>query len=318
MSRRVKTRMEKARERIAVRRLIALALIFVLSLGGGWGLAHYANMRQLPTEWLGDRPAQGSEDNSQISLPKRMNILLVGTDNRPGEGKARADVIMVASLDRDTGRVALLSVPRDTRVSIPGHGVDKINAAQAYGGVELTCQVVGQLLGINLPYYVETNFNGFEEIIDTLGGVELDVERRMYKPEEGINLKAGPQRLDGKDALAYVRYREYTNGDIDRTEHQQKFLVALAKETLQVKTLVKLPQLIPQLYNSVNTNLPLSQGLELASVVSKLDPSLISTATLPGNFLDLPGVSYWAADPAKTKGIMDRLLMEPLKTEAGA
>lgn len=307
--RRKKTRLDKALARLQVRRLTALALVFLFSLGGGWGIARYLDMRGLPTnDWLSDKPAQGSE---KISLPQRINVLLVGSDYRPGEGRGRSDTIIVASLDRASGRMAVLSVPRDTRVNIPQHGIEKINAAYAYGGVELTQQVVEELLGIKIPYYVETNFNGFVDIIDTLGGVTLDVERSMNYPEENIDLKPGLQRLGGEDALGYVRFRNYTDGDIDRTEHQQKFLVALANEVLQVKTLAKLPQLIPQLYKNVETNLALSQGLELASVAAKLDPSKISTATLPGNFLDIPGASYWAVDPKKAKGMLDSLLLEP-------
>lgn len=304
------SRMQRAEKRLQRRRMIALAVIFCLSLAGGWGLAQCLDLRENPVGWLLDDSASGSPE---IDLPQRMNVLLVGTDKRPGEARARSDTIMVASLDRSSGRIAVLSIPRDTRVNIPGHGFDKINAAHAYGGIELTRQVVSELLGVDLPYYVETDFNGFVEIIDTLGGVTIDVERRMYYPEENIDIRPGLQRLDGEDALGYVRYRYYPNGDVDRTEHQQKFLVALAQEVLQVKTIPKIPQLLPQLYKNVNTNLPLSQGLQLASVAAKLDPSLISTATLPGSFLDLPGVSYWVADPKKTKGMLDSMLVAPVE-----
>jgi LCP family protein required for cell wall assembly len=156
-------------------------------------------------------------------------------------------------VDTKTKQMSLLSIPRDTRVNIPKYGWDKINAADALGGPELSMKVVSNLLDIPEKYYVQANFNGFKDIVDALGGVTLDVEQNMYHEDETdggayeINLKKGVQRLDGDKALQYVRYRDYAMGDIDRTKYQQKFLVALAKEMLQPSTILKLPALVPEI-----------------------------------------------------------------------
>ncbi|MEG3072236.1 MAG: LCP family protein [Candidatus Syntrophopropionicum ammoniitolerans] len=186
-----------------------------------------------------------------IALPKvggkRTNVLLLGIDARDGESMARTDSIIMASIDPKSKQIALLSIPRDTRVKIPGHGMDKINSASVYGGPELTAKVAADLLGIPLKHYVMTDFRGFEGIVDILGGVTIDVEQDMYHlddPGYCINLSKGLQRLDGDKAVQYVRYRGYAAADIERTRQQQKFLMALAKEVLQPATIPKLPKLV--------------------------------------------------------------------------
>jgi LCP family protein required for cell wall assembly len=177
--------------KVLSRTTIFFAVLFIISVGAGWGIAGVADFVNVVNNL--DSMEPGSEDESLPgSLPERINVLVIGSDNRPGETKARSDVLMVASFDQKTGRVAVVSIPRDTRVQIPGYGYNKVNAAYAFGGAKLSRQVVESLLGVEIPYYVATDFNGFKDIIDTLGGVTIDVEQRMYYPEEGINLHAWP------------------------------------------------------------------------------------------------------------------------------
>jgi LCP family protein required for cell wall assembly len=145
-------------------------------------------------------PAQGGtlEDPAGDSgWTGQLDLLLLGTDAREGEAAGRTDTIILASIDTEKGQVFLLSVPRDTRVNIPGYGWDKINSAFAYGGPEMTTRVVSSLLGVPLRYYVLVDFNGFKRVVDTLGGVTIDVEQDMYHedPEDNrayqIDLKKG-------------------------------------------------------------------------------------------------------------------------------
>ncbi|MZP28627.1 LytR family transcriptional regulator [Heliobacterium undosum] len=242
---------------------------------------------------------------TESEIKRRMNVLLLAVDNRPGELDGRTDTIIVASVDRQDKKLYLLSIPRDTRVKISGHGMDKINAAHMYGGVPLTRKTVEELLGIPIDYYVKTDFNGFREIVDTLGGVEIDVEKNMYhnegNPEDLINLKKGLQRLSGKEALQYVRFRSDELGDISRTQRQQKFLHALAKQSLQVNTVWKLPALVPQMVNYVETNLGAGDLVSLAIKAKDWNAGNIIAHTLPGNFVTLNGVSYWQVDPTKSR-----------------
>lgn len=305
-----RSRTERARVRMRWQRALAVVLLFFFSAGCGWSLAWLLDQKGInPVEIAGIAFDSGSAQAS--TLPARLNVLLIGDDRRPEEGRARSDTIIVASFDRTAGRAVLISVPRDTRVYIPGHGPDKINAAYALGGVELTRQVVSALLGIEIPYYVTADFEGFRKAIDALGGVTLEVERRMYYPEEDIDLYPGLQRLDGRNALAYVRFRHYPNGDVDRTEHQRRFLLALAQEVMQPRTLTRLPQLLPVVLQHVHTNLTLSQVLELAALAPQVDLSQVTAMTLPGSFLDLPGVSYWMVDAKKVRETVSTFLQEP-------
>jgi len=169
---------------------------------------------------------------------------------------------------------------------------------------------VEPILGVEIPYYVATNFNGFKDIIDTLGGVTIDVEQKMYYPEEDINLQAGLQRLDGRDALGFVRYRYLPLGDIDRVKNQKKFLMALADEMFKLKTVTKIPQLIPQIQNCVETNFTPGEMLDVALAAAKTDPQAMIVTTLPGDFLEMPGGSYWQVNEKLVSGLLNKL-MEP-------
>lgn len=253
------------------------------------------------------------QDGPPIVEGQRLNVLLLGIDARRGETMARTDSIILASVDPKSKQMSLLSIPRDTRVNIPKHGWDKINSATVYGGPQLSMKVVSELLGIPVKYYVLTNFSGFKDIVDALGGVTLDVEQNMYHEDETdggiyeINLRKGVQRLDGDKALQYVRYRDYDLGDIDRTKYQQKFLVALAKEMLQPSTITRLPKLVPEINRYVKTNLSVGDLVTMSSAARHLGDGNIVCQTLPGRPLDINGGSYWGVDPAEARQMVTNL-----------
>ncbi len=290
-------------------RLIILFLCMLLITAGGY-------------LWANDLLPFGFSEEGGLVINKpvedeayqgRKNILLLGMDAREGETKARTDTIMLASIDTEKNQLAVVSIPRDTRVEIPGHGTEKINSTTLYGGPELAMETVSKLVGVPVEDYVLTNYEGFKEIIDTLGGVTIDVEKRMYHydPQDGgiytINLKPGVQRLDGEKALQYVRYRGYELGDISRTEHQQKFLAALTKEAMQAGTVLKLPKLLPKINDAVGTNISFTEMVKLANAARKMTEANIVSQTLPGTFLDYKGVSYWSVDPDQAQLMVARL-----------
>ncbi|MTI85751.1 MAG: LytR family transcriptional regulator [Firmicutes bacterium] len=245
-----------------------------------------------------------------VDLPG-FNVLLLGTDDREeGDDYSRTDTIIVLNYNDEAKRMSMLSIPRDSRVQIPGSGLDKINAANVYGGPELAAETVSQLIGVNVDKYILTNFYGFKDIVDALGGVTLNVEKNMYKAGEqsyggrfGINLKKGEQRLDGDKALQYVRFRGDGYGDITRTGRQLKFLKALGNEVMQAKTITKLPKLIPELMGNIETNLGPTQLLQLAKAGKNLDNVEMVTQTLPGHFLENAQGSFWAVDQQQAKRV---------------
>ncbi|ATW24242.1 LCP family protein [Candidatus Formimonas warabiya] len=240
-----------------------------------------------------------------IQVKGRINILLLGTDEKLGTN-SRTDTIILASLDTKEKKISLLSIPRDTRVNIPGFGENKVNAANQLGGIELAKETISNLIKVPIDYYVVTNFDGFSAIVDTLGGVEIDVEQNMkYHVYDGdIDLKKGLQRLDGEKALQYVRFRHDKLGDISRTQRQQKFLAALAKEMMQAKNIIKLPVLIPELNKAVETDLKITDMIGLAKDYHNYDVSSITVQTLPGNFVNINGGSYWFVDAEKAHQVV--------------
>ncbi len=245
-------------------------------------------------------------DSELLKDGQRLNVLLLGIDAREDEGMARSDSIILVSVDPKSKQVSLLSIPRDTRVNIPGHGWDKINSATVYGGPELSAKVLSSLLGVSVKHYILTDFSGFKDIVDVLGGVVLDVDQDMYEVLDGdrtdvINLTMGVQRLDGDKALQYVRYRKYDFADIDRTKYQQKFLIALVKEILQPSSIPKLPRLIPEINRYVKTNLSISDMLKMTTAAKSLESFNMVAQTLPGRPIELPDGDYWGVDPVEAE-----------------
>ncbi len=285
------------------KKILAVIAIFIFSFIVGCSLPQLAGLNLRGSgEEVGDEP--------EIAKGEPVNILLLGIDARPGETNARTDTMMLACINPELQKVALISIPRDTRVDIPGSGDNKINSANVVGGPKAACRAVEKLLGTKVDYYVLTNFNGFVNIIDILGGVTIDVEKDMKYLAEGINLKKGVQHLNGKDALAYVRYRGDALADIARTERQQKFLKAVAEEMFKTKTILKIPALLPELKKNVETNMGTKTMLELAKLALKFSPDDLVAQTLPGYFYDDPdtGASYWIVDKTKSKELIANLM----------
>lgn len=258
-----------------------------------------------------DRTLDIGEDGT---LSSRVSFLLIGADKRPGDTTFNADSIIFASVDPQTKIISMLSIPRDTRVQLANNKSVKINSVPMLEGMPALMEKVTEITGVPLQGYVMTNFNGFKSIIDTLGGINIDVEKDMYyetgdKEDGYINLKKGEQRLNGEQALQYARFRHDALADISRTARQQKVLKAAADEFLQISTITKLPILIPQIKEAVETNLSLSDMLILAKSAASFDSSNVVAQTLPGAFLDYDGISFWEVNLQQAKTTVQNLFM---------
>lgn len=300
--------MNKAK--VYFRIMLAAGILFgvFFALGAGIGEVFH---RLLPAS----AEAEDGQTQGFLIEGTRTNILILGVDARPGQdnkGHARSDTLLLVSLDPNLKKVAIVSIPRDTRVKLNG-ATDKINSANVYGGPELATKLVGEIMSIKVDYYVEMDFTGFKNIIDTLGGVDINVPQRMSKPSEDIDLQPGQQRLNGSQALGFVRFRDYTYGDIGRTEAQQQFLKALSKEVLQAKTVTRLPSLVSELHQSIYTNISVSDMLKLAAWAPAFNSEGIYAQTLPGTFYeerDAYGeltASYWVVDQKLAVQVLDAL-----------
>jgi LCP family protein required for cell wall assembly len=218
------------------------------------------------------------KDALQVKIPNRyLNILLLGSDKRPTSRAWRTDSMIIVSVDMEDRVVRLLSIPRDLYVYIPRHGHDRINTAELWGelakkgtGVERVKQTIYHNLGIPIHYYARVDFQGFIKIIDTVGGVDIDVDC----PLPDIKLHAGMHHMDGKQALLYSRSRKSTS-DIDRGRRQRKVLMALWEQALTPDMIPRLPKLWITMADSFQTDLPLDQVISLAYIGVQLKPQHI-------------------------------------------
>jgi polyisoprenyl-teichoic acid--peptidoglycan teichoic acid transferase len=216
--------------------------------------------------------------------------VLLGSDARAGEA-SRSDTIVVTKAGG-----GMLAVPRDTLVDIPGVGEDKINAAFASGGPELTVETLENLTGVQIDDYVVVHFGGVEEIVDALGGITLEVDQPIKVGIEGrrVYIPAGTQNLDGLEALAYVRYRGGPTADIGRIGRQQKFLRELARESTSPAKLPRLPATARATWRNIDTNM---NPLEAVRFAIRTRLSGIEEAKLyPGTPQYIEGISYWVPD----------------------
>ena len=229
--------------------------------------------------------------------------VLLGSDARAGEA-SRSDTIVVTKAGG-----GMLAVPRDTLVEIPGVGEDKINAAFATGGPDLTVETLENLTGVSIDNYVVVNFGGVEDIVDAMGGITLQVDQPIEVGIEGrrVYIPAGTRELDGLEALAYVRYRGGPTADIGRIGRQQKFLRQLASEATSPTNLPRLPATARAIWVNIDTNM---NPLEAARFAVRTRLSGIEEAELyPGAPQYIGGISYWVPD----KEAGDRVVAQTLE-----
>jgi LCP family protein required for cell wall assembly len=225
--------------------------------------------------------------------------VLLGSDAR-AEEVSRADTIMLAKANG-----GLLAVPRDTLAEIPGLGEDKVNAAFANGGPELTVETLEDLTGLPVEKnYVVLDFGGTREIVDALGSITVNVEEPIETEQDGefFSIPAGPQRLTGAQALAYVRYRGGPTADIGRLGRQQRFLQALAGEAASPENLPRLPEMARAIWRNVETNM---SPFEAARFAVRFGLSGGTNAEIyPGTPQYINGVSYWVPDAAAARRVV--------------
>ncbi len=248
----------------------------------------------------------------------RLNIVFLGRDrdydnhgrvlNTPG----RTDTILVLALERDftakKANVALLSIPRDMLVRIPGHGSQKINAAHSFGGPEMTVRTLKESMGIYVDHYVVLKFEGFKKAIDAVGGVDIEVPKDMDYDDNWahlhIHLKKGWQHLDGAKAHGFVRFRHDRMGDLGRIERQQMLAKALAKKMMSPSMMLKLPSLTSTLRECIETNMNDEQLTTLAFLIRKVRMEDIKTDVLPGTWVS----PFLIPQRSKAKEVLARVL----------
>lgn len=271
--------------------LILCILFMAIGINGAYGYFFPAkNIDQVIND----------DNKDEAKVVGRVNVVFMGIDERIDDD-GRTDTLFVVMYDSTKDQAAMLSIPRDTRVRISNHGWDKINHAYSYGGVLTTVSTVEKFLGINVDYYVKVDIKGFKKMIDAIDGIEIDVEKRMYYEDpwddDGlvIDLKPGLQKLNGQQAMEYVRYRD-EDGDIGRVKRQQKFINAVYAKVLSPSMVVKIPSLVQVAFDSVDTNMNLIDMFKIANSLKNTNKATLEAYSVPGEPIYIQEISYWFPD----------------------
>ncbi len=292
-----KRKVRNKKRRLRFFRLLFMGILFMLTVSAvlfvGVNLYRWAGnlyrdyqaMYQEYTERKESRQGAGA-----TRFEGYTNILVLGVDDgadHTAYGGQNADTILLVSFENSTGRVRIITIPRDTWVQTPGGG-SRLGNVYRDGGVSQTVKQVSSLLGISIHQYVIIDMQTFAELIDLLGGIDLYVEGDMnYEdPESGlaIHLEQGYQHLNGDAAQKYLRYRSSELGEVGRVQRQQKFTKALYETVLQLGTVPKLPAIAEVIQNRVKTSAEVFDSAHLASVLRNLSSETPVAMMLPGDY----------------------------------
>lgn len=273
--------------------LTTILVIIILALIGFAGYFYFLNDNEE------DKIDDGKEN---------LQFLMLGVDSLDSRkaDNARSDTIMVVNVDCKSGKVNIISIPRDTYSSIKGYKKTKINHSFKYGGSELTLDTVNNLLGTDIKYYVTVDYRFVEDVVDKICGVTVDVPLDMnYEdptadPPLKIDIKEGTQTLKGNDAIGFLRYRKgYPDADLGRVKAQQQFMSSLLSKMKEPKTLLKAPLLMSSYVNYSENNIPAKKLAKIAIKMRGITSEDIVTNTLPGIPKYMGGVSYFVPDDNK-------------------
>ena len=271
-------------------------------------------------------PAAQTTAPAKWESTDRINILLLGGDSRKKDEIHSADSLMIVSIDPATKKMKLLSILRDTYVNIPGYGEERISRAITMGGSSLAMKSAEELTGIPIQYYLYMDMQSFIRLIDSIGGIDLEVEKNMNYVDSNedsmyeIHLKKGYQHLDGIQALQYVRFRHDAMSDFARTERQRKFLKAVVIELLTRTKVTELPKLILFFEPYIETNISDDDMIKLGKLGFEIDREGIDSIQLPPMELiqekSVNGNAVLYVEPEQLKSYVKGVLNDGSRTQS--
>ena len=289
--------------------IVISAIVFMGCLGTG-GIFLYVNsinktINSLTTSEVENilHPIESSQEPA--------TILILGLDTRDTENdRGRADIIMLLHLNPEEITGSLLSIPRDTLVEIPDHGEDKINAAYAYGGEELMIKTISSFLEAEINHYVTIDFEGFIQLIDALGGVDIKIDRPLIDPKSGANFSAGNHHLTGEQALSYTRSRSTELGDIGRIQRQQHLFKELLKQKLDIRYLSSVPYYFNILVDNTRTDLDILTILSYSKAALSFSSENFDTSIIPSrsDWINEDTVSVQIPDIEEARAMWQRII----------
>lgn len=257
-----------------------LAILFLFEIVACYAVISFEEAKKVSSQNLTNKNNNFSGDE-QVD-EKEITVMIVGNDSRDDdEDQGRSDTLMVAHYDGKTKQPKLISVMRDVYVNVPNYGLDKINAAYAYGGAQLTKEVFNESFNLPINYYVVLDFQEFSDIIDELypKGVSIDAEKDIDL--DGVSIHEGEQVMDGNTLLQYARFRMDEEGDFGRVRRQQQVMDALVEQSKNLIPLLKLPEVVGKIVGRIDTNVPTSLIIDLAKdfLLGEVEP--MQTLSIP-------------------------------------
>lgn len=308
--------LHKRRKRNRVLGILAVSLLSVLLVAGGLAFAYMGNLSKSLSSGLDSSlfdalmPVDAPEDPFYVLL-----LGVDGSSDRDDDdyfaGTYRSDSMMLARIDPKGKKVAIVSIPRDTKVDLGQYGEDKINAAHAFGGPTLAVKAVSELAGVPISHYAEINLDGFSSVVDALGGVEVNVPIEIDDDEAGGHLLPGEQNLSGSEALILVRsrhaYDDYGSGDLYRAANQRLVLSAIAQKLLASDALT-IASTVQSLADCVLTDMGIDSIVGIAQSMRGIDANTdIYTAVVPTTSEYEDDVWYEIVDEDEWKAMMKRV-----------
>ncbi|MEH7179778.1 LCP family glycopolymer transferase [Neobacillus vireti] len=255
---------KRKRRRLNWRNIIGLLLFIILIVGSVYGFSVYKSFNKAAATMHEPLDGKQRKEKQPEDLKKKepFSVLMLGIDEREGD-KGRSDTMIVLTVNPNNHSVKMLSIPRDTRTEIVGKGKeDKINHAYAFGGVSMAVDTVENFLDIPIDYYVKINMEGFKDIVDTVGGI--DVQNDFAFKVDKFTFPAGKIHLNGEEALNYTRMRyDDPNGDFGRQERQRQIIQAVISEGASLSSLSKVPDILQAIGSNVKTNLTIEEMISI-------------------------------------------------------
>lgn len=253
----------------------------------------------------------GEGNNIEQVVENELLFLVLGLDSDDFSGATteqnRTDTMILCKVNFETGKIDLLSIPRDSRVMVNGK-LDKINHAHHFGGLKLAMKTTRDFLNLDIDYYVRVNFFSVKDIVDALGGVEVDVPVKVDVAEDNVHLNPGKQVLNGKQALQFARFRAgYAEGDLGRVKAQQLLIKALVTEITKAKNIAKIPQILEVVKKTVNTNIPFSTIAKLALKTKNLSVDKMHSEIVPGESAYINNTSYFVPNRSKLNTLIKEM-----------
>jgi polyisoprenyl-teichoic acid--peptidoglycan teichoic acid transferase len=298
-------------------RVIGILLLLMLLGGGAYAYSIYHSLNSA-VETMHEPIDRGKSDKrtEEVKFQERdpFSVLLMGVDERKND-KGRSDTMIVLTVNPDTKSVKMLSIPRDTLTDIVGHGTrDKINHAYAFGGVEMAMDTVEEMLDIPIDYYVQINMEGFEDIVNSVGGITVNND--LAFSSGGYSFPEGQVELNGKKALAYTRMRyDDPRGDFGRQIRQRQIIQGIIREGASVSSLWKFDDIFDALGSNVKTNIEFKEMVDIQKHYKDASNDIEQIKIEAGSGTRIDNIYYYVIPEEEIARLQD-LLKEHLELES--